>query len=1295
MKQFNINFKIKPITATIALLLVLFTGLQAQMAITFEVNSPACNDYTNGSAEAIVTGGEAPYIYMWENGTRSAMLDGVGAGEYEITVTDSDGVQEIATATIVDPPRLAANIRNSGDICASINGSLVAEVSGGTLPYTYQWSNGDTEIQSNNLQAGQNILTVTDANGCLAIATIQVAEEFLINTTASDVLCTDYCDGVVKVNINGGTAPYDVQWSTGVENVTNIDLLPPGTYTVTVTDANGCNGVETAVVGEPEAIIIDLSITDVCDATIDNLSASVNVSGGNEPYQIQWSNGAQGTTTTNLSRGTTYFVNVTDRNGCTAEQQITIPNDPELILTARVTNTACNNNTNGSASVSASGGESYTYSWSNGATTAEINDLIAGTYTVTVTASSGCSAVESVEVMNGDELLLFPTSVNATCAGVNNGMANVLVEGGELPYTILWEDGQTTQTALDLEPGTYSVTATDRLGCTGTTSVVVGANSAIDVSFNNNNPTCDAATNGSTSINVSGGVAPYTYQWNNGADTEAIDNLEGGTYSVTVTDNNGCITEASTTLIGAESITPNFSFAITACNGNEVTVMFTDNSDIAGDKLWMFSNGEISNEDNPTIQINNGETIEATLSITTTENCSGTTTESVTAIPIELTVPDMLTACKDEAAQLNVMTNADGILTYEYSPTSAFVSGTDTNMPSLATDVVGQNMVTITVTDELGCSATESVMINVTEEVSGDPEAVSTSQCEGLVVDFSNTIEGVEYTYDFGDGTNSTQVGGNVNYEYSEPGTYIVTLTPTSNANCAAPIEKEIVVTSPNEVDFSNDTEICSADGQVSFMNESTINADNVMYSWEFSNGTTSNEENPMITLTENGTVEAILTASFGENCTISSEQSFELIIFDPAEAEIEDVIACAGEEVELNPNANDDLTYVFENDGTLINPESNNPSVELTETNVYNVTITDPTGQCEIMDEVAVEVPPMIETTVSDDVVQCGATLVNLEASSEQAEEITWFISGEEEPLGMGENYEFAPMQRTTDFIIRFTDEFDCSVEEMIQVNNNDPQVEIETPESICGGTDAEIIVNNLIEGDMLSYQWTPDNIDVIDDATSPMPMVSPEETTTFVVMITNQLGCTIEEEALVEVSKIDGLEVTAAKDTILAGESTDLSVNRNGELTYKWTPEIGVSDPTSPNPVVSPPTTTTYKVEVEDENGCTTEREITVTVLQSNCTEGFIYLPNAFTPNDDGQNDVLFVRGFSITDVYLIIYNRWGEKVFESNSINNGWDGTFNGEKVCSDVYGYYLEVTCFGGERFIDQGNITVLK
>ena len=129
--------------------------------------------------------------------------------------------------------------------------------------------------------------------------------------------------------------------------------------------------------------------------------------------------------------------------------------------------------------------------------------------------------------------------------------------------------------------------------------------------------------------------------------------------------------------------------------------------------------------------------------------------------------------------------------------------------------------------------------------------------------------------------------------------------------------------------------------------------------------------------------------------------------------------------------------------------------------------------------------------------------------------------------------------------------------------------------------------------------------------------------------------------------------------------------------------------------DPEAAPTETTTYQVALTDNaTGCTALASILITVIDE-CEEPYIFFPNAFSPNDDGENDVLYLRSLFADEVFFMIYNRWGEKVFESNDINSGWDGRHNGEPVCSDVYGYYLRVKCLNGEEYIKKGNVTVLK
>lgn len=1271
----------------------------AQLSVTFTNSEPSCNSYTDGNIEAIPDGGVAPYNIVWENGVVGSVQSGLGAGMYALTITDNTGAELTASTTLTEPDPMTVVISNDGDLCLGTSGSSTAAVRGGTSPYEYQWSNGDTSSQSDNLVAGSVSVTVTDVNGCIAVGITEIKEKFEVATEAFDVQCTDFCDGVVKLDLNGGTAPYDIEWSTGTINEASIDLLPPGTYTVTVTDANGCVQTSTAVVGEPSAIDLNLNIADVCDAAVADVSASVAPEGGTAPYNIVWSNGTNGTNTSNLERGRSYAVTVTDALGCTESiDNFEIPAEPSLVLTITATNTSCDNDANGSAQVSATGGTDYEYEWSNNATTATISNLSSGTYTVTVTAANGCSATQSVVVEEGDELLMFPTSINASCTGIDDGMANVLVEGGQLPYSVEWEDGQTTNTAIDLAPGTYSVTATDATGCTGVTTVTVGTNTSLEVSLTTTNSTCDDTNDGSATATVSGGTAPYTYLWSTGIETSTLNDVAAGNYVITITDANGCTTTTTATIVGTERVEPIIVAEVIDCDGSLLTVSFTDESPIEGERNWVFSNGEISSETNPTVQVESGESITATLNLQTS-SCSGEATTSFVPQGLDVDIPTNLVACKDTPLQLEVIATGQGTLIYSYEPADLFTEGTTTNQPTVSTTEIGETLVTVTVTDQLGCSATQEVLVRVAAVVDGDADAITISQCEGLAVDFVNENTGISYEYDFGDGSDSVVATEEIRHTFDAPGTYTVTLTPTDEGSCAESIEKQIVVNEPNELAFAVDGIGCSVDGELTFTDNSTYNEDNITYEWVFGNGTISEEPTPTIIVEESGVVEATLTVRLGENCELTKDTTFEVILFDPALAQIPDVMGCRGDTVALNEDANPDLVYLFDEDDSLMGATSSNPTTTVgNENTTYRVTVTDATGQCETTTDVTVNVPPQIQTQVPDDIEQCGDDAIMLEVSSEQAEVITWFENDNEEPLGTGEIYEIVPTARETSFRLRFEDEFGCVVEETIMVRNNNPQVELGTPDKNCGdGTTTVLTTDNLVETDMLSYEWTPDQEGIIDDPTSPEPAVSPANTTTFVATITNQLGCSIEQSVEVEVSGTSGASAALARDTILLGESVDVLTNLNGGLMYSWTPTTGVSDPTTANPVLTPELTTTYTVTIIDPDNpnCTTDRELTVTVLQSNCTEGFIYLPNAFTPNGDQRNDVLFVRGYSITDMRLIIYNRWGEKVFETTAIDNGWDGTYNGEPVCSDVYGYYLEVTCFGGERFVDQGNVTVLR
>lgn len=229
----------------------------------------------------------------------------------------------------------------------------------------------------------------------------------------------------------------------------------------------------------------------------------------------------------------------------------------------------------------------------------------------------------------------------------------------------------------------------------------------------------------------------------------------------------------------------------------------------------------------------------------------------------------------------------------------------------------------------------------------------------------------------------------------------------------------------------------------------------------------------------------------------------------------------------------------------------------------------------------------------------------------------------------------------------------------------------------------------NNQI--DDATWMWQPSGS--LDDPFSPNPLATPDSTTTYSVTITDAAGfCQIEKEVTVIVSPI--VSVSPVIDTILKGASVQLLATYHPDYTYHWTPAEGLDNPEIHNPVASPEQETVYTLTVTDVNGCLATRTVTIVVLTL-CEEPYIFVPTAFSPNGDGVNDTFRVMGNNIAEIRLIVYDRWGEKVFETTKPEYGWNGTFRGKVLPPDVYGYYVELTCIGGLNFYKKGNVTLFR
>jgi hypothetical protein len=382
---------------------------------------------------------------------------------------------------------------------------LVCPPTGGTGPYTYLWSpGGQTSSSISGLCAGNYTVTVTDANGCAKTVTYTITQPGGLNTNpvATGVSCNGACDGTASVNVSGGSAPYTFFWSPGGQTTQTITPVCGGSYSVLVTDSNGCSRTQVVVVPEPTVLLANISGTNPSCSGNCNGSVTANPTGGTAPYTYLWSPGGQTTQTVNNLCAGNYTVTVTDANGCTSTQTVTLNVPTALNVTLSSTNATCNGVCDGTATATVSGGTPpFSYLWTPGNfTTSTVNNLCPGNYSVTVTDSAGCFFTGSVTInqptlINDNEIV-----TNASC-GFCDGVITVVPTGGTPPYTYLWSPGgQTTATITNLCPGLYTVTITDLNGCSRNFTIPVSnANgptgevvTVIDASCNG---TCDGSAN--------------------------------------------------------------------------------------------------------------------------------------------------------------------------------------------------------------------------------------------------------------------------------------------------------------------------------------------------------------------------------------------------------------------------------------------------------------------------------------------------------------------------------------------------------------------------------------------------------------------------------------------------------------------------------------------------------------------------------------------------------------------------------------------------------------------------------
>jgi gliding motility-associated-like protein len=815
-----------------------------------------CGTNTGSVSIGAVTGGTAPYSYNFNNlgysGTTS--YSGLGAGTYTVIVKDTHGCTFSVTVSVgnnTGPTALATTPTNSN--CGTNTGSVtIGATTGGTGPYSYNFNNLGYSATTtySNLASGTYTVIVKDVNGCTYSTTATVGDNAgptALAVTPSGANCGVNNGSVAIGATTGGTGPYSYNFNNlGYSTTTSYTNLAAGTYTVLVKDVHGCIfSTTTTVANNTGPAVASSSVNNSsCNAGCTG-SATVNASGGNGTLTYSWSpsGGTLATTPPTLCAGT-YTCTVKDALGCTTTKSVTLTDPSAIAITTVSSVPAACNQLNGSATISATGGKggTYTYSWSpSGGSAPTASGLGAGSYSITVSDSAGCTKTSGVNITNaGGPVATANPATNVTCFGSCNGAASVSAAGGSGPLTYSWSpSGGSTAAASGLCAGTYTCSVRDTNNCLATQSFTITQPAVLAIAPSQINVACASGSSGSATANVNGGTGAgtYTYSWAPSGGTGPVaSGLTAGTYTCAVTDANGCPASQTYTITEPPVLTATGGSTNSTCGLNN-GVVYTTASGGTGTYTYSWSPSA-----------GTADTLKGlgagTYSCMVTDS-NGCSQKAVVILsnsgnpPVAVITPSSSTTfCQGDSVHL--MATGGGTYSWSTGATTAQITATSAGN------------YTVTVTNACGISTASSTVVIKPLPVAGASGAVSICAGDSTML---NASGGTSYSWSPGGQTTSS-------FYTSTAGIYTVTV---SNS-CGSSTKTDTVHVNSVTAQFIADSVSGYAAFTVNFTNTSSASAST--WFWDFGDGSTGTSQNPSHTYTATGTYNATLTATDSHGCT-------------------------------------------------------------------------------------------------------------------------------------------------------------------------------------------------------------------------------------------------------------------------------------------------------------------------------------------------------------------------------------------------------------------------------------------
>jgi gliding motility-associated-like protein len=1048
-------------------------------------------------------------------------------------------------------------------------------------------------------------------------------------------------------------------WSAGLAgNVSGGAVSPAATttYNVTVTNSNACTVSGSVTVTVNALPVPSASNTGpYCSSN----SIQLNSSGGtnyNWSGPNSYTSSVQNPSIANSTVGMSgiYSVTVTDGNGCTATASTTVTVIPGMNLSTTVTNVSCNGVNNGAVTLAVGGGQApFVFLWSNGVATQNISNLLANTYTVTVTDNVGCSATISASVTQPATLSITQTHTDVLCNGGTDGTITTTTSGGTSPYTYLWNDGNTNANRTNLIIGTYTVTVTDNHNCTASVSATIAQPGLLSVSETHTDVSCFGGSNGTITTNAVGGTSPYTYLWNDGNTNANRTNLIIGTYTVTVTDNHSCTASINATLAQPTALGISETHTDVLCNGGTDGTITTTTSGGTSPYSYLWNDGNTN--------ANRTNLIIGTYTITITDNHSCTASISVTlaqptALGISETHTDVL--CNGGTDGTITTTTSGGTSPYSYLWNDGNTNANRTNL------IIGTY--TVTVTDNHSCTASVSATI-------AQPGLLSVSEIHTDVSCFggsngtitTNTVGGTSpYSYLWNDGNT------NANRTNLIIGTYSVTVT--DNHSCTASISATLAQPTALGISETHTDVLCNGGTDGTITTTTSGGTSPYTYLWNDGN-TNANRTNLIIgtytvTVTDNHNCTASISATLAQPTALGISETHT------------DVLCNGGTDGTITTTTSggtSPYTYLW-NDGN-INANRTNLII-----GTYTVTVTD-NHSCTASVSATIAQPGLLSVSETHTDVSCfgGSNGTAIASGNSGSPGYTYLWS-------TGSVSSFISNLTAGSYTVTITDTHNCtasvtaSIIQPAGMTFTDTVINPTCPTLPDNGN-----ITLYITGGTMPYNfsWNNGNYGAVAYPLAPG---------NYSVTVTDAGGCTI--TSAYTLSYLFDFTIDASPSvSIDLGESTTLDYTlfgNAGNYWNSWSPSGPLSCSDCVSPIAAPIVTTLFHILVTNDYGCTASDTVTVYVNPVYS----IFIPNVFTPNGDGNNDFFEVFGKKEAwkQFEVEVFDRWGERVYQSNDMNFKWDGQYKGKDLPPAVFVYQIHLTYL--DNYTDKlfkGSVTLVR